>query len=114
MDDCDWLLSVGKVCDWLRIEPGVRVNFFLGHLVFILECHLLRNLQTRFFSCIFFQSEIEKADFDKLLAKLERTNNIPEVLKEMLLSLKESGQPKPGCLKPRPKFSKNQNIFDFL
>ena len=60
-----------------------------------------------------FQSEIEKADFDKLLAKLDRTN-IPEVLKAMLLSLKDSGQPKPGCIKPRRKFSKNQNIFDFL
>ena len=33
MDDCDWLLSVEKACDWLRIEPGVTVNFFLGHLV---------------------------------------------------------------------------------
>ena len=59
------------------------------------------------------KSEIEKADFDKLLVKLERVT-IPEVLKEMLLSLKESGYPKPGCLKPRRKFSKNQNIFDFL
>ena len=33
MDDCDWLLSVEKACDWLRIEPGVMVNFFLGHPV---------------------------------------------------------------------------------
>ena len=33
MDDCDWLLSVEKACDWLRIEPGVTVNFFLGHPV---------------------------------------------------------------------------------
>ena len=33
MDDCDWLLSVEKACDWLRIEPGVTVKFFLGHLV---------------------------------------------------------------------------------
>ena len=31
MDDCDWLLSVEKVCDWLRIEPGVTGNFLLGH-----------------------------------------------------------------------------------
>ena len=35
MDDCDWLLSVEKACDWLRIEPGVTVNFFLGHLVVV-------------------------------------------------------------------------------
>ena len=33
MDDCDWLLSVEKACDWLRIEPGVTVNFLLGHPV---------------------------------------------------------------------------------
>ena len=33
MVDCDWLLSVEKACDWLRIEPGVTVNFFLGHPV---------------------------------------------------------------------------------
>ena len=33
MDDCDWFLSVEKACDWLRIEPGVTVNFFLGHPV---------------------------------------------------------------------------------
>ena len=31
MDDYDWLLSVEKVCDWLRIEPGVTGNFLLGH-----------------------------------------------------------------------------------
>ena len=30
MDDCDWLLSVEKACDWLRIEPGVTGNFLLG------------------------------------------------------------------------------------
>ena len=35
MDDCDWLLSVEKACDWLRIEPGVTVNSFLGHPVVI-------------------------------------------------------------------------------
>ena len=34
MDDCDWLLSVEKVCDWLRIEPGGTGNFLLGHPVF--------------------------------------------------------------------------------
>ena len=34
MDDCDWLVSVEKACDWLRIEPGVTVNFFLGHPVY--------------------------------------------------------------------------------
>ena len=30
MDDCDWMLSAEKACDWLRIEPGVTVNFYLG------------------------------------------------------------------------------------
>ena len=30
----DWLLSVEKACDWLRIEPGVTGNFLLGHSVF--------------------------------------------------------------------------------
>ena len=34
MDDCDWLLSVEKACDWLRIEPGVTGKFFLGHPVY--------------------------------------------------------------------------------
>ena len=33
MDDCDWMLSVEKACDWLRIEPGVTWKFFLGHPV---------------------------------------------------------------------------------
>ena len=33
MDDCDWLLSVEKACDWLRIEPGVTGNFLLKHPV---------------------------------------------------------------------------------
>ena len=33
MDECDWLLSVEKACDWLRIEPDVTGKFFLGHLV---------------------------------------------------------------------------------
>ena len=28
MDDCDWMLSVEKACDWLRIEPGVTGKFF--------------------------------------------------------------------------------------
>ena len=32
MDDCDWLLSVEKACDWLRIKPGVTVNFYWGTL----------------------------------------------------------------------------------
>ena len=41
MDDCDWLLSVEKACDWLRIEPGVTVNFFLGHPVCILDYYIL-------------------------------------------------------------------------
>ena len=36
MDDCDWLLSVEKACDWLRIELGVTGKFFLGHPVFTL------------------------------------------------------------------------------
>ena len=40
MDDCDWLLSVEKACDWLRIEPGVTVNFFLGHPVSMNFCIL--------------------------------------------------------------------------
>ena len=30
MDDCDWLLSVEKAFDWLRIEPGVMGKFFSG------------------------------------------------------------------------------------
>merc|ERR1711879_689280 len=59
------------------------------------------------------KSEIETADFDKLLSKLERTK-IPEVLKDLLINLKESGIPKPNAVKPRRKFSKTQNIFDFL
>ena len=33
MDDCDWLLSVEKACDWLRIEPGVTGNFLLVYPV---------------------------------------------------------------------------------
>ena len=33
MDDCDWLLSVEKACDWLRIEPGVTWKIFLDHPV---------------------------------------------------------------------------------
>ena len=37
MGDCDWLLSVEKACDWLRIEPGVMGKFFLGHLVGALD-----------------------------------------------------------------------------
>ena len=37
MDDCDWLLSVEKACDWLRIEPGVTRKFFLGHPVISAE-----------------------------------------------------------------------------
>ena len=32
MDDCDWMLSVEKACDWLRIEPGVTWKFFSGTL----------------------------------------------------------------------------------
>ena len=44
MDDCDWLLSVEKACDWLRIEPGVTRNFFLGHL--ILNPHWSSSLLT--------------------------------------------------------------------
>ena len=35
MDDCDWMLSVEKACDWLRIEPGVTWKFFLGHSVYV-------------------------------------------------------------------------------
>ena len=35
IDDCDWMLSVEKACDWLRIEPGLKWKFFLGHPVCI-------------------------------------------------------------------------------
>ena len=59
------------------------------------------------------KSEIETADFDKLLSKLERVK-IPEVLRDLLVNLKESGHPKASNVPPRRKFSKNQNIFDFL
>eukprot|EP00090_Calanus_glacialis_P038992 TRINITY_DN67934_c0_g1_i1.p1 TRINITY_DN67934_c0_g1~~TRINITY_DN67934_c0_g1_i1.p1 ORF type:complete len:174 (-),score=60.79 TRINITY_DN67934_c0_g1_i1:32-553(-) len=59
------------------------------------------------------KSEIETADFDKLLCKLEQVT-MPEVLRDLLVNLKESGQPRPGSGQPRRKFSKNQNIFDFL
>ena len=48
MDDCDWLLSVEKACDWLRIEPGVTGNFLLGHPVVVFLCELLMV----FYSCI--------------------------------------------------------------
>ena len=41
MDDCDWLLSVEKACDWLRIEPGAMGNFLLGHSV----CYLLFTVE---------------------------------------------------------------------
>ena len=46
MDDCDWLLSVEKACDWLRIEPGVTGNFLLGHPVFrfLIEFLFLINI----------------------------------------------------------------------
>ena len=33
MDDCDWLLSVEKACDWLGIGPGVTGNFLLKYPV---------------------------------------------------------------------------------
>ena len=33
MDDCDWLLSLEKACDGLRIEPGVTGNFVLKYPV---------------------------------------------------------------------------------
>ena len=50
MDDCDWLLSVEKACDWLRIESGVTRKFFLGHLVeccvFLVSC-LIGSVQER-------------------------------------------------------------------
>ena len=59
------------------------------------------------------KSEIETADFDKLLSKLERVK-IPDVLRDLLVNLKESGLPKLTNVPPRRKFSKNQNIFDFL
>ena len=32
MDDCDWLLSVDKACDWHRIEPGATGNFLLIYI----------------------------------------------------------------------------------
>ena len=43
MDDCDWLLSVEKACDWLRIEPGDMGNFLLGHLVSLYVYKLSTN-----------------------------------------------------------------------
>ena len=57
MDDCDWLLSVEKACDWLRIEPGVTVKFFLGHLVYIF------NINRHYF--------IFTRDFEQFLLELE-------------------------------------------
>ena len=60
------------------------------------------------------QSEIETADFDKLLSKMERVSGLPEVLRNMLVLIKDSGQPRPGTEKPSKKFLKDQNIFDFL
>ena len=33
MDDCDWLLSVEKACDLLRIEPSVMGDFSLKTLI---------------------------------------------------------------------------------
>ena len=59
------------------------------------------------------KSEIETADFDKLLSKLEKVK-MPEVLRNMLTNLKESGIPKSTNIVHRRKFSKTQNIFDFL
>ena len=66
MDDCDWLLSVEKACDWLRIEPGVTVNFLLGLPV-------LRHIET-----IFSIVKLAKppANFRKLTVKLE---NFPDL-----------------------------------
>ena len=39
---------------------------------------------------------------------------VGEVLQQLLVNLKESGHPKNTNVQQRRKFSKNQNIFDFL
>ena len=68
MDDCDWLLSVEKVCDWLRIEPGVTVNFFLGHPVHI------RNKMFKTFLTVFIGVVVLHLDRGKLWSRDD--NNI--------------------------------------
>jgi hypothetical protein len=39
---------------------------------------------------------------------------VVDPLKSLLESLKDSGQPRPNSGSARRKFSKSQNIFDFL
>ena len=41
MDNCDWLLSVEKACDCLRIERGVTGNFLLEYPPSIIAAFVL-------------------------------------------------------------------------